>query len=297
MIYLLLIIIAVGVLLISEPGKAILAFLLVWGVRIFIFILVATAILVSYFYFHNKNEKANLTSNQSSLDITQKPETSDNPFPMNNGDTQYGWYDQHDVAMAYRCYPGGGCTAQDWAYAVYANKNDSRGATLKQKADIAQASYISQFPVEKCVTESGVKICDLSHSVKKTYGDGTREVNFEANAIDCVNIATGQSTQNQGNTVTVGGSDMYCASDYGSVYIDPTIKVAKYFNKISRDNYSSPFYVPSNYATCIWTYADGNGAIPYIEVSSNVGPSSGFNVEAFCKNGSNQVDIYSYKDN
>ena len=216
-------------------------------------------------------------------------------FPMNDSSAQYGWYDDHNVAMAYRCYPGGGCSAQDWALAVYNNKNDPRGATLKQQADSAQATYIAQFPAEKCVTESGVKICDLSHSVKQTFGDGTRNVSFQANAIDCVDVATGAQNQEQGNTVQVDAGNTYCASDLGAVYIDPTIQVAKYFDDIKRDADDSPYYISSNYGTCLWTYDDGNAAIPYIKVSGSTGPSSGFNVMAFCKNGNNQVDIYSYK--
>ena len=49
---------------------------------------------------------------------------------MTDGGAQYAWYDNHNVAMAYRCYPSApeaGCSAQDWAFAVYNNKNDSRG--------------------------------------------------------------------------------------------------------------------------------------------------------------------------
>lgn len=156
---------------------------------------------------------------------------------------------------------------------------------------------ILAFAQEKCVTENGVKICDLSYDVQATQLDGTRNVSFQANAIYCINTATGKQTQNQGNSIVVDAGNMYCASDIGAVYIDPTIRVAKYFNKIVRDSDSSPYYIPVSYEACIWTYADGNGDIPYIEFSNQVGPSTGYSVEAFCKNGDNQVDIYSYKDN
>jgi hypothetical protein len=175
----------------------------------------------------------------------------------------------------------------------------STSATQPTTTDASSSSKSTDtslgMPAEKCVTEHGVKICDLSHSVQNTYGDGTRTVSFQANAIDCVNVATGNQTQNQGNTVQVDGGNTYCASDIGAVYIDPTIQVAKYFGKIMKDSDTSPYYVPATYGTCIWTYADGNGAIPYMEVSNNAGPSSdtAFNVEAFCQNGNNQVDIYS----
>jgi hypothetical protein len=177
---------------------------------------------------------------------------------------------------------------------------DSQTAqTTASQTPTASSGTTASLPAEKCVTESGVKICDLSHSIQQTFGDGTRNASFTANAIDCVDVATGNQTQNQGNTVQVDGGNTYCASDIGAVYIDPTIQVAKYFGKIMKDSDSSPYYVPATYGTCIWTYADGNGAIPYMEVSNNAGPSSdtAFNVEAFCKNGSNQVDIYSYKAN
>ncbi len=231
------------------------------------------------------------TSNNHKTQIDSVAQDN-NIFPMNESDAQYGWYDKHNVPMAYRCYIGSNCSEQDWAYAVYNNKNDSRGATLKAQADDAQNKYISSFPAEKCVTEYDVKICDLSHSVQKTYGDGTRGVNFQANAIDCIDMNTGKQSQNQGNIVSLNNDDTYCASDLGGVYIDPTLKVGKYFNKIIK-NINLSYEVPSTYEACIWTYQDGNGAIPYIEVSNNVGPSSGFNVRAFCKNGNNQVDIYS----
>lgn len=152
-----------------------------------------------------------------------------------------------------------------------------------------------QYPTEKCVTESDVKICDLSYSIQQTFGDGTRNASFQANAIDCLNVATGNQTQNQGDTVQVDSGNTYCAADIGAVYIDPTIQVAKYFNKIMT-NGDGNYYVPTTYSTCIWTSAGGSGYVPDIAVSNNIGPmDSQYNVRAFCKNGNNQVDIYSYK--
>lgn len=156
-------------------------------------------------------------------------------------------------------------------------------------------SYPAKFPTGKCVTESGVKICDLSYNVQQTFGDGTRNVSFQANDIDCVDVATGSQTQNQGDVAIVDSGNTYCASDLGAVYIDPTINVNKYFNQIT--NNGSNYKVPNTYTTCIWTYADGNADIPYILVSGSTGPASGFDVRAFCQNGNNQLDIYSYKNN
>lgn len=221
---------------------------------------------------------------------------SDDSFPMNDNSAQYGWYDKHNVAMAYRCYPGTKCTAEQWAYAVYDNSNDTRGVTLQQEANAAQAAYLSQFPVDKCVTEQGVKVCDLSHNVQSINQDGTRQISFQANTIDCVNVSNDGQTQNQGNTIKVDSGNTYCASDLGAVYIDPTIQVIKHYGEIRLDS-NSNFSVPSAYKTCIWAYEGGNGAIPYIEVSNNTGPSnqwSGYyNARAFCTNGNNEVDIYS----
>ena len=101
----------------------------------------------------------------------------------------------------------------------------------------------------------------------------------------------------QGDTVQVDSGNTYCAADIGAVYIDPTIKVAKYFNKIMT-NRSGNYFVPNTYGTCIWTSAGGSGYVPDIAVSNNIGPmDSQYSVRAFCKNGNNQVDIYSLSGN
>ena len=239
--------------------------------------------------------------NPVSNSLKQTIATPSDPFPFSSsqcnstGCPQYEWYDNHNVAMAYRCYTSSSCSAEDWAFAIYGNKDDSRGEALKQQADEANVASLAKYPSGKCVTEQGIKICDLSFSVKKTYGDGGREVNFEANAIDCVNVSNGSQTQNQGDSVMVSSNNIYCVSDLGAVYIDPTIQVVKHFGEILKNNSNSSYYLPSSYGTCVWTYEDGNGAIPFMEVSSEVGPSTGYNVGAFCRNGTNQVDIYSYK--
>jgi len=164
---------------------------------------------------------------------------------------------------------------------------------FSQKSETAD----SQFPKEKCVIEYGVKICDLSYAVKKNYADGDREISFLANSIFCINTTTGEQNQNQGNFIKINKENNFCVSDLGSIYIDPTIEVKKYFNQITREDYNSPYIISTKYEVCIWTYSDGNGAIPYMEISNNIGPSTGFDVRAFCKNGNKQVDIYSYDEN
>ncbi|MEI6352390.1 MAG: hypothetical protein WCO35_00410 [Candidatus Nomurabacteria bacterium] len=155
--------------------------------------------------------------------------------------------------------------------------------------------------IEKCVIESGVKICDLSHNVKNTNPDGTREISFEANKIDCVNVSTGKSKQIQGNDITLDKDNTYCVSDLGSVYIDPTVKVGKNFGEIgeagtvTNGTYSS-LLVPSIYKTCIWTF-DMTANDHVINISNNIGAQNAMdysNVRAFCKNGNNQVNIFTY---
>ena len=242
------------------------------------------------------------SSIQPSSDVSQQTiETSDDPFPVQDtecnsaGCPQYKWYDRHNVAMAYRCYTGTQCTAQQWAFAVYANSNDPRGQTLEQQANSVADASTSQFPSGKCVTESGVQICDLSYNVISQSGN-TRTIKMQGNEITCQDLATNNSSDVRSDTTNISTDPQFCATDFGAIYIDPTIEVKKYYGDIQVGN--SSYTVPSSYGSCIWTYNGGNGDIPYIEMSNQVGPDSSFyNVYAFCQNGSNQVDIYSYETN
>jgi hypothetical protein len=233
-----------------------------------------------------------VSSNSQSINLGN---SNSDPFPMNDGNAQYAWYDQHNVAMAYRCYPGTSCSAQEWALAVYGNQNDSRGSDLKQQADIAYASYKSQFPSEKCVNEGGVKICDLSFNVITTHPAGTRTVKMDGNKIGCVDASTGGKTSADSNQIIADAGNTFCATDGGDIYIDPTLEVSKYFGMITKTDSYANYTLPTTYSTCIWTYNGGSGNIPYLDITGSDGPdTSYFNIKAFCKNGSNRVDIYSY---
>lgn len=149
---------------------------------------------------------------------------------------------------------------------------------------------------EKCIDESYIKICDLKFS---SHSDptGYRNVFLEGtNNAACVDMKTGGVIENSPSRIRASSNPSFCASDYGYVYIDPTLKVAKFYEKIIREGYESPYKINSQYDTCLWAYQDGNGAIPYLDVLSSVGPRSGYSVAAFCKNGTSQVDIYTFKE-
>ena len=246
---------------------------------------------------NQKNSTASVNSKSLNA-FKQTPETLSDPFPMNDSKAQYTWYSNHNVAMAYRCYPGDSCSSQQWALAVYDDQNDSRGLDLKQQADNSYKSYKSLFPSEKCVTENGSKICDLSFNVIATHSAGTRTITMDTNEIGCVNVATGQKTSSNSNQTIIDSGNTFCATDGGDIYIDPTLDVSKYFGMINKTDGYANYTLPSIYNTCIWTYNGGNGNIPYLYIMGNDGPDINFyNVKAFCKNGNNRVDIYSYKSN
>jgi curved DNA-binding protein CbpA len=222
--------------------------------------------------------------------------TDEDPFPMQQtscnaqGCPQYDWYDRHNVSMAYRCYPSQNseCTASEWARAVYGDSSDPRGSTLKQQADLVAGTVASQYPSGKCVTESGLQICDLSTEVVGQTGS-TRTIKVKANEIICEDLANGKSSDADADTISLNTDPQYCASDFGNIYIDPTIAVNKYYGSI-QDNGSS-WVVPETYFACIWTYNGGNADIPYVQLGNQVGPADSFyNVHAFCDNGS--LNIY-----
>jgi hypothetical protein len=162
-------------------------------------------------------------------------------------------------------------------------------------ADIA-SRIGKKSDTEKCVVESNVKICDLKYSSEvATDAFGYRNVLLEGNSATCIDMDTGKEISNDASRIRAKTSSSFCVSDFGYVYIDPTIQVTKHWNEIKRKDYSSPYTVDKAYDTCIWTWEDGSGQIPYIGVYGNVGARTGYNVKAFCKNGINQVDIYTYK--
>ncbi len=164
---------------------------------------------------------------------------------------------------------------------TYANTTDATQNTTVN---------VSQFPTDKCVTESGVQICDLSYNVTGQVGD-TRTIKIRGNEIICHDLTTDTNTDVQSETVNINSDPQFCASDYGAVYIDPSIYVTKHFDAIQVTNgtYTFPATAP---ADCLWTYAGGSGDIPYISISGSGGPdSSYYSVRAFCQNGANQMDL------
>lgn len=154
----------------------------------------------------------------------------------------------------------------------------------------------SASPNEKCVVEDkNLKICDLSFS-DSYYTSDYRDILVEGNAVACVDMKTGAVTQGNAESLRATTNPAYCVTDWGYVYIDPSLYVSKHYGSITREDYGKPYKTPGTYDTCIWTYSDGSASVPYLEVLSSVGPRSGFSVKAFCKSGSSRVDIYTYKD-
>jgi len=223
---------------------------------------------------------------------TEKTVVSTTDFPVEDRESQYRWYLDNDIPRNAHCFTYSSCTEEEWAYAVYGDRMHPGGKNLKTRADTLKAEYKSQFPT-KCVEESGVRICDLSYSVLKTYDDGQRSIKLEGNAIYCVNAVTGALEQTPGNSSQISPASMYCVSDFGAVYIDPTIEVTKHFGEIYDLRYGSNFSIKNDYRACIWTYVDGAARIPYMLVSASLGPTSGYTVRAFCTNFDNRVYIYS----
>ena len=160
----------------------------------------------------------------------------------------------------------------------------------------SNSSSGSASPNEKCVTEDkDMKICDLSYS-DSFYSSDYRNISVEGNTVACVNMKTGEVSQGDAGRLRATTTTAFCVTDWGYVYIDPTLEVTKHYGAITREDYGKPYKISQQYDTCIWTYSDGNGVIPYLEVLSNIGPRTGYDTKAFCVNGSSQVDIYSYKE-
>jgi hypothetical protein len=305
MIIFLLIIIAIGVLLISESGRALLG--IGFGLAVWVcigFVIFAGVLLIS-------NSKGNATTQTpqtstasgSTLGNTtnslnpQKPETGDDIFDLKNN--PYAWYDRHNVAMAYRCYSSS-CTPAQWAQSVYNNESDSRGQVLYENALKSESSINATFPTGLCVTEQGVKICELGYGDEMTKNTPNDTLVIRGNEFKCIDLKKQNSVNYKTNfeaplILKSVPSDTFCVSDSGGIEINKTIEVKKYWGRIMRNSNSSNYYIPqSNYGTCIWTSEGGNAGIPEIHIaSSNSGLDYNFHaVKAFCVNGDNQVDIY-----
>ena len=270
----------------------------------FLAVSICFVLAAAFFISNGSGEKTSDTSMQPAPPVDEfgtiaqdaaAPSVGQTDFPMNNPDAQSGWYFENDIPRYRHCFVYGSCSAEEWALAVYGDSGDPRGGDLKLQADSLKAAYTSQFS-GKCVKEYGVSICDLSQSIVQTYDDGDRLVKLEGNEINCVNAVTGAQRQTQGTTARVGAANMYCVSDLGVVYIDLTIQVVKSYGEINDLENSSNYSTPQQHRTCVWTYVDGNGAVPYLLVSGSLGPASGYGVRAFCTNFDNYVYVYSSKE-
>ncbi len=177
-----------------------------------------------------------------------------------------------------------------YASATHIGNNVSQGTSISA-ASAQDTGTTPQYPIGKCVTESGVQICDLSYQSTDQVGN-TRTIKMSANEIICHDLATDTNTDVQSDTININTDPQFCASDYGVVYIDPSIYVTKHYGDIQVIN--GTYTIPMTGADCLWTYAGGSGDIPYISISGSGGPdSSYYSVRAFCQDGSNQVDIFS----
>jgi curved DNA-binding protein CbpA len=81
--------------------------------------------------------------------------------------------------------------------------------------DSSESSSVSneastQFPTGKCVTESGVQICDLSYNVTSTAAN-TRTVSMKGNEIACEDISTDLSTDVKATTAGISTDPTFCA--------------------------------------------------------------------------------------
>jgi hypothetical protein len=243
-----------------------------------------------------------VTASESTLGNTtnslnpQKTETSDDVFDLKHN--PYAWYDRHNVAMAYRCYSSN-CTPTQWAQSVYNNGSDSRGQVLYENALKNESTVNATFPTGLCVTEQGIKICELGYGDEMTKNTPNDTLVIRGNEFTCIDLKRRSSS----NYKTKSGAPLilkslpsgtFCVSDFGDIEINRTVEVKKYWGRI-LSNDSSNYYIPqTSYGTCIWTSEGGNAGVPYIHIAnSNSGLDENFHaVKAFCVNGDNQVDIY-----
>lgn len=167
------------------------------------------------------------------------------------------------------------------------------GFTLEELVNMGAVPVDS----ENCTREFGITICDLGSASTlstDTIG-GYRNVYSDGYMLACVNMLTGEAYSNTVGYVYASPNPSYCVSDFGTMYVDPIINVVQYSGQITKNDFYSPYMINYLYDTCVWSYADGNGPVNYVEVLGNIGPRSGYGVSAFCRNGQGQVDIYTYQ--
>lgn len=176
------------------------------------------------------------------------------------------------------------------------NQKTTTNTILPQNEKTNMPSQYFNNSKEKCVIEDkNIKICDLFYS-SSINEENRRNIYVEGNVVSCVNTITEEVYSNKVGQIIIKVAPFFCVTDFGYVYIDPTLEVYKYYGNITRKNYDSPYKINKNYDTCLWSYNDGNGNIPYLELLSDVGPRTGYDVKAFCLNENKGVDIYSYNE-
>lgn len=190
-----------------------------------------------------------------------------------------------------RCYhmqtENGVCTKR---YDYWYNPEPSSN-TASSNSDSSTGLPNSKQSSAKCVTESGVQICDLSYNETSKGAYDTRSISIPGNKVICKNLPYGLNIATSPEVNVISTDPAFCASDYGAVYIDPTVNVAKSYGGIISAT-TGKYIVPSNYLSCIWTYNGGSGVIPYIDIGNYIGPATSFyNVHAFCQSGANEVTI------
>ena len=294
------IVLAVIILFVALP-----LLIIYWKEALFIFGFLLICFVVFIFYIlesENKNSIEGKNTQTYITDTSQKSESIGDLF-SNSSDDEYGWYDRHNVAMAYRCYSLQSCNASQWAKAVYNDEKDSRGKILYDNAYKNQLNNNSLFPSGLCVIENATKICELGNSDEMSKNIPDQTLAIKGNNISCINLLNKSISDYSGNgsspfIIKPIQGKIFCVSDFGDIEIDKTLEVKKYYGKILSRNIYDPiknnYYLPNQYDTCLWTYGAGSGSIPGIEIANSTnGPAfDAYAIKAFCVNGDNQVDIY-----
>ncbi len=74
----------------------------------------------------------------------------------------------------------------------------------------------------------------------------SREVSMQGNEIICEDTTTNLSTDERGTNAGITTDPTFCATDYGAVYIDPSLNVEKHYGGIITGT-GGDYIVPSNY--------------------------------------------------
>ena len=159
-----------------------------------------------------------------------------------------------------------------------------------------QNQELTNTPTGKCVVENSTKICELGYGDEKSNTSSINRlaINTEGAYFVCLDTVTKQYSNYSTNEFTAPNNPSFCVSDYGDIEISPSLIVAKHWGEIKQDTQLSYYVEPkSNY--CIWTYAEGSGAVPNMTTGSSYSNSDGSYRKAFCW-ANEKVNIYSFKE-